>query len=83
MTLSPNTKKILSALAASVAGALVVAAQKDLIPMAPVATQAVLVALATGALHWLNTWGHGERVAQIANNAFVAGQGAAAKDTEQ
>jgi hypothetical protein len=80
MKLSPSLKKALSVIVAAVAGAAIVAAQKALIPLAPEATQAVLVALATGALHWLNTWGHGERIAQIANNAFVAGQGAAGEE---
>jgi hypothetical protein len=75
MKISPDVKKALSVTAAAVAGAAVIIAQEKLIPLAPIGTQAVLVAVATSFAHWLNTWGHAERVQDIATDAVAKATG--------
>jgi hypothetical protein len=60
--MSPTVKKALSAVAFACAGALLVAAQKSLIPLAPEAAQAALVAGLAAFAHYLDAWGHTDRV---------------------
>jgi hypothetical protein len=66
MTISPSTKKALSAVAFAIGGAALIAIQQKLVPLAPEATQATLVAALAGIAHYLDAWGHTERVAAAA-----------------
>lgn len=75
-TMKPDLKKYLSValvfVLVSVAGTLGHVA----VPMLPPALQAPALGLLASALHWINTWGHGERVMAAVNNAFEAGAAA-------
>jgi len=62
--MNPMLKKALSAVAAAIAGAALVALQKQFVPLAPEAMQATLVALLAGLSHYLDAWGHEERVVE-------------------
>ena len=64
--MTPAVKKALSAVAFAVGGAALVAVQQKLIPLAPEATQATLVAALAGIAHYLDAWGHSDRVAAAA-----------------
>lgn len=78
MKLSPPLKKVLSVVAASIAGGVAAALIKDepqIVALVPTWAQFGVGAAVLAVAHWLPTWGHTERVTQIANNAFVAGQG--------
>lgn len=55
--MSPTLKKALSAILVAVVGAVLVGIQQQLVPLAPVAVQATLVALIVGLAHYVNAWG--------------------------
>lgn len=61
--MNPNVKKALSAVAFAIGGAALVAVQQKLVPLAPEALQATIVAALAGVAHYLDAWGHTERVA--------------------
>jgi hypothetical protein len=63
ITMYPNLKKALSAILFAVLGALLVAIQQKLVPLAPEAMQATIVAALAGLAHYLDAWGHQDRVA--------------------
>lgn len=42
------------------------------VPLLPAALQAPALGLVASAFHWINTWGHGERVMAAVNNSFMA-----------
>ncbi len=69
--MNSGVKKALSAVAFAVAGAALVAVQQKLIPLAPEATQATLVAALAGLAHYLDAWGHTERVAEAVQKGPV------------
>lgn len=62
--MNPTVKKALSAVGVAVAGAALVAVQQKLVPLAPEAVQATLVAALAGIAHYLDAWGHKDRVAE-------------------
>lgn len=61
--MNANLKKALSAVLVAVLGAALVAAQQKLVPFAPEAVQATLVAALAGVAHYLDAWGHQDRLA--------------------
>jgi len=65
-TLSPGLKKALSAVLFAVIGALLLGVQQQLVPLAPAGTQPTLIALLAGIAHYLDAWGHKERVSEAA-----------------
>jgi hypothetical protein len=67
--MSPTAKKYLSALLVAIGAAVVIFAQKDLVPLAPAYAQAILVAVLTGVAHWLDAFGHADRQAVVVNQA--------------
>lgn len=69
--MSPQVKKLLSALLVAVLGAVLVVAQKDLIPLAPAYAQAALVAVLSGVAHWLDAFGHADRQAAAVAQAVA------------
>lgn len=84
MKISPNVKKALSVLLASVAGGVSVALVKDepqLIAQVPAAFQMIAGAIVLAIAHWLPTLGHAERVEQVATDAVAKAN--ASTSTEQ
>ena len=64
--LNPYLKKALSAVLFAVLGALLIAVQKELVPLAPAFVQPMLIAALAGIAHYLDAWGHTERAALAA-----------------
>lgn len=61
--MNPTVKKALSAVLVATLGAALVAIQQSVVPLTPVAVQATLVAALAGLAHYLDAWGHQDRVA--------------------
>jgi hypothetical protein len=74
MKISPQIKKVLSVCAATAAGILAAVLVKDepqIIALVPSSVQIIASGAIVAAAHWLNTWGHAERVEDIATSAVA------------
>ncbi len=74
MTLSINAKKTLSVIGASLAGGIATALVKDepqLVALFPVWAQVFAGMAITALAHWIPTWGHQEKLEQVATEAVA------------
>lgn len=67
MTVSPVVKKIASALAVGIAGSVLVTLN-HFVPELPIVVQGLALSALAAAAHYVDAWGHQDRVAQIVAN---------------